>query len=156
MVNIQNYERKYNNLIRNYKHLFKNVRLEYQFYRHDNNTPEIKAVLEQESKINDFFLKMIQDILQNYTGSENTINTIKLENMKQLQSNWNNQQNNIQEVSGSILTAERRNEIIQFNLNRERIFFLTNLVFIFLFVFYVIYMGNKNKQYKTSTNQIQT
>ena len=156
MINIQDYERKYNNLIRNYKHLFKDVRLEYQFYKHDNNTPEIRAVLEQESKINDFFFKMIQDILANYTGSENTIDPNKLENMKQLQSNWNNQKNSIQEVSGSISTAERRNEIIQFNLNRERIFFLINLVFIFLFVFYVIYMGNKNKQYKTSTNQIQT
>ena len=152
MINVQYYEKKYNNLIRNYKYLFKDVRLEYQFYRHYNNTPEIKAVLEQESKINDFFLKMIQEILENYTGSVNTIDTIKLEDMKQLQSNWNKQQNNIQEVSGSILTAERRNEIIQFNLNRERIFFLTNLIFIFLIVFYVIYMGNKNKQYKTSTN----
>jgi hypothetical protein len=131
---MERYEREYNRLIKEYKILYRDVRLEYQFYKHENMKPEIKRVIEKENEINDFLLNMIQDII---TGSQT--DTDPLGNMKQLQSEWNEQQKEQQIQTGSLLAAERRNDIIHYNLNRERIFFFTNMVFICLFVFYIIH-----------------
>ena len=126
---MEGYERQYKRLIQEYKILFRDVRLEYQFYKHDNVKPEMKRVLEKENQINDFFLRMIQENLTEKSTTD------PLGNIKQLQSDWNEQQRENQKQSGSILAAERRNEIIQYHLNRERIFFFTNLIFICIFVF---------------------
>jgi hypothetical protein len=137
---MEEYDRQYKHLIREYKILYRDVRLEYQFYKHENMKPEMKRVIEKESEINTFFLKMIQDTL-----TESPIDTTTpLGNIKQLQSDWNEQQRENQKQTGSLLAAERRNEIIQYNLNRERVFFFTNMVFICLFVFYVIYQEQGN------------
>lgn len=146
---MEGYERQYKRLIQEYKILFRDVRLEYQFYKHNNVKPEMRRVLEKENQINDFFLRMIQENLTEKSTTD------PLGNIKQLQSDWNEQQRENQKQSGSILAAERRNEIIQYHLNRERIFFFTNLIFICLFVFYVIYKEqmNNTRSYNKAPNQ---
>ena len=141
---MERYEQEYKSLIREYKNLYRDVRLEYQFYKHENMKPEIKRVIEKENEINAFLLKMIQD-----TITDSPTDTNQLGDMKQLQTEWNEQQKEKQVQTGSILAAERRNDIIQYNLNRERIFFFTNMVFICLFVFYVIHQEGSKESIPT-------
>ena len=145
------FEEQFETFLQDYRDAFRNVRLEYQFYKHKKNTPEIRRVLQIERNIRELMMKMLQEPLGDIQDEKKVARQRQQQRQQQqrlvhARSNWKEDTEIINSNVGSIYAAERQRELVRFHLIRERVYFFANLVFIGIVFFLTMKHDSMKKE----------
>ena len=125
---------EFNQLLNDYKILYKSVRLDYNLRQSNEN---ISKVRDKENEIENIFIKLLNSILSHIQKQtpDNIGNIItSITNRKH---EYNTTYKKTKHISSNLLASESRLETIKSRFVREKIFFFIFIVYLILFFFFV-------------------